>query len=136
MAKLDTYAVEEWPELVRKAHFRADELATALQVSPRSLSRYIHRRFGCTVEDWLDGHRMADAPQALKRIRRIKEASSFLGYHHPRTFSDKFERRYGMHPVEFLARSDRAAFLRRPTPIPEASPPKPDAPSKRGRKRG
>ena len=115
--KLSVYRASEWPELASRIGYRSGDMAKLLNVSMRTLDRYMHAEFGMTTEKWLDVQRMSHAPHILKRLHSVKQTASTLGYNCTRTFSSRFLKQYRLYPAEYLAVSDREAALQGPNGI-------------------
>ncbi len=103
MTRLDFKNLGWWIEAARTGGYRAEGVATVLNVGQRHLRRLTQEAFELSPQSWLNDQRLVDAPVALRRTRSVKLASAELGFKQASHFSRKFTERYGMSPESFLA---------------------------------
>ena len=115
-------------QLARRHHYRADQIAAARRVSPRTLRRrWRALRQRRPLRLWLQRLRLADALRLLRAGQPVKYVAYTLGYRHPAAFIAAFRRRYRHAPAAFRA-AHRAgerplAAPRNPPALPPAPPP-------------
>ena len=93
--------IADWPELGRRAHYRAAELARLCGVTRRSLERYFQARFRHAPQDSLDELRQRDLESWLRSERPLKEIAYLTGYKQPSHMTRQFKERHGLCPSEW-----------------------------------
>jgi AraC-like DNA-binding protein/quercetin dioxygenase-like cupin family protein len=88
---------------------RLDEVAAAVSISPRHLSRTVRRVTGSTVLGWLTERRMAEARRLLVESELpVEQVARRVGYADVRQFRRQFRRANGAPPARWRAHA-RAA---------------------------
>ncbi|MEL6760841.1 MAG: AraC family transcriptional regulator, partial [Myxococcota bacterium] len=101
--------VKSWLEVhLSMGQFHLDEIARALQTTPRSLQRHL-RQDGATIRALVDEVRCDQARILLTERRSVAEVSSALGYSEPAAFHRAFKRWTGQTPRDFQAQRHRRA---------------------------
>lgn len=85
----------------------AQQIAKALNVAPRTLSRHFEVHFGVSPGEFVARVRMSSAATSLRETRRpIGEISRELGFFDQAHFSRSFRRSFGMSPREYRRLAD------------------------------
>ena len=93
----------EFETLAHAAGYKAGKLALLSSLSSRQFRRIFHKRFGCSLQEWLDALKLLKAQSGLCAGEPIKQIALVLGYKHPSSFCHWFKHLSGLRPAEFIA---------------------------------
>jgi AraC family transcriptional regulator, transcriptional activator of pobA len=86
------------------------DVAQAVALSPRHLTRLVRRLTGATVMDWLLERRMAEARRRLLETDTpVELIAAQVGYRHPGHFRQQFRRLHGRTPSAWRAQARTGA---------------------------
>lgn len=109
-ARVARYLEEEQP--FSQPNLSLNELAAALRLPPRTLSRLINEGFGRNFSDFINGYRIQAAKDLLSDPKAdhlsVMEILFRVGFNAKSTFNLMFKREVGMTPTEFRARRNES----------------------------
>lgn len=94
--------IKNWPELANQANWRAGRLAKICKVSPRTLERFIIRKYKKTPKAWLIELRQKIAAEELARGMWPKEVATIAAYKSHAQFSREFKAYWGYSPSQHI----------------------------------
>jgi AraC-like DNA-binding protein len=97
-------SAEKLRQLVREARYCCSALAHRLEVSEKTLSRWISRKFGLAAKAWVDRRRIIDALPAIMKRVPLKAILEEFGFEQVSHFSRVFKRVMGV-PLHTFRRS-------------------------------
>ena len=97
--------IKDWVPLMKRAHFRANEMPEVVGASGRSLRRVFKREFGKPLQKVLNESRGAEAKEMLLAGNDEKTICEILGFKSAAHFSDWFKGRHGACPRDFVLQS-------------------------------
>ena len=80
---------------------RVEQIAEALNLDRRYLSRLFKEKTGCSVQEFLIRTRMEAGAELLRKGRSVSEAAQLSGYEDITNFSKMFKKHYGRSPAAF-----------------------------------
>lgn len=85
-----------------KEHLTTADIATAMQLSERTLTNFFKEKFGYTLLEYITLHRMKKAAELLQEKElSIYEVAELVGYKDYRYFSKIFKSTFSMTPLEY-----------------------------------
>jgi AraC-like DNA-binding protein len=97
-------SAEKLCQLAREARYCCSDLALQLDVSQKTLCRWVDRKFGLAAKAWVDRRRIIDALPAIMEGVPIKAIIEQLGFEQVSHFSRVFKRVMGV-PLHTFRRS-------------------------------
>jgi transcriptional regulator GlxA family with amidase domain len=91
-------------EISLKHRFSVTELASVLEVSPRTLRDLIKDRCGCSPSAYVNTLRIVEAKRLLDQGLPIKQVASSVGFFDQSHLTRHFKRRVGESPAEYVAK--------------------------------
>lgn len=85
-------------------HIKIHDVAKAVGLDQRYLSRLFKAKNGCSMQEYLIRHRMEEALRLLQKGFLVSEAAAMVGYRDPFVFSKAFKHYYGSAPKDFRRR--------------------------------
>ena len=103
MSHLDR--IEDWLRLARESGFSGRKLAQRCKLSPSQLRRYVKRRFGRSLQRWLNELRLWEAARLIGTTQlSIKEVAAQANFSGPSRLGHEFNRYFGCRPSDFPPR--------------------------------
>jgi len=90
--------IENWVSLARRHGYRVSSMASAVNVSTRTMETFFVTNFRRNPRAWLEDLKWTDAHALLRQGASMKSIAYELGYAHPRNFSRGFKNRFGSSP--------------------------------------
>ena len=81
-----------------------EEIAEALSLDRRYLSRLFKKRYGVTMQEYLVTTRLHRAAELLRAGHTVNESAALCGYADISNFSKMFHRRFGVSPGAYAAK--------------------------------
>ncbi len=82
--------------------FTLQELAEALYLCPKQVSRIIKRKYSCSFTDLVNEKRLTLACMLLEQTNlNIKQVSATVGYEYENYFFKLFKAKYGINPTQY-----------------------------------
>lgn len=98
--RIDAYIVE------KKGDVALEELAQALYLSPKQVSRIIRKEYGCSFPALLNQRRLTTACMLLKYTDLpASQIATEVGYTYENYFFAQFKRAYGLTPLQYRQRN-------------------------------
>jgi AraC-like DNA-binding protein len=99
--------ISNWSERAVAAHFSVKQMAAELNISPRTLRRYVKEQFKQNPKRWLIDMRRQHVLQVMKREHCVKTTALTLGYNYLQNFSRDFKKFFGSCPTTFVTQRDK-----------------------------
>lgn len=97
-------------ELAQNCHYRVNQVAEQLEISPRQLERHFHKAVGVSPKYWMRIQRMIRARHMIRNGISLKTIASDLGFLKYDKFAQETKRFYELSPLQMVGSERRKCY--------------------------